>query len=412
MSNALTSSRTQGPGENTVKRWLLVAGAVVVVLALVSGGLALFLTPEHRTTFLVDTSDSQADFREVADAIGTAASNMSKGDALALRRFGGACDGDSTAELVTPGTGQAAEIGDAARAITPSGKATLLNGVLAAIDDLARTYPFRGSETNRIVVVARGADTCGKSADEVRAIIKERTARAGVKIDFRFVGHRLSPEQAKVLNAVAAATDARTPRLTKTSEELVTTMKEVSVPADLVAKEVKTSPCDSVTPEVLATAYPLGDEVHYFDIRCQQDRYVLAKANTTTAVVDDLLLIFELKDQGWQHQSSGTSLPCGSVPRDVWKQWNMPCESEPVVCRAGERKVTDLDGVGCPAAIDIADRYQAAIDAGQAQGQGLFWESGEWSCSWPYEDGFAHSQVPLKCGRTTGKPVVQIGDYR
>lgn len=85
----------------------------------------------------------------------------------------------------------------------------------------------------------------------------------------------------------------------------------------------------------------------------------------------------------------------------------------PTVCRADEPKVTDLSGdVGCPAALDIAERYRAAIANGQAQGQGLFWESGEWSCSWPYEDGLAHVQVPQKCVRTTDDLVVQLGDYQ
>lgn len=397
-----------------MKRLLLMAGAVVVVLGLVTGGVWVFATPDHRTTFLVDASES-SDFREVADAVGSAASNMSSDDSLALRRFGGTCDSPDTAELVSPGTGQAARIGDAARSIAPSGKATLLSGILAAIDDFAHAYPFRGSETNRIVVVARGgADACGKSADEVRAIIKEHTARAGVKIDFRFVGHRLTPEQVKVLTELAAASDAQKPRLTKTSDELVTTMKEVSVPADLVAKEIKTSPCDSATPEALAAAHKLEtDRMRYFDLKCQQDRYVLALANTEPKQSDDLIIVFEYKNDAWQYVISGTDLPCGDVPKEVWKAWNFPCNFEPVVCRdTPTSKVIDLDGVGCPAALDIADRYDAAIDAQQAEGQGLIWKSGEWSCSWPYEDGYAHFQVPTKCVHTTDNLVVQMGDYQ
>jgi hypothetical protein len=395
-----------------MKRWLAAAGAAVLVLGLVTGGLWVFLTPEHRTTFLIDASET-SDFREVSDAVSAAAANMSADDSLALRRFGGACDSANTSELVTPGTGQAAEIGDAARAITPGGKATLLSGVLAAIDDFARTYPFRGSVTNRVVVVARGpVDACGKSADEVRVIIKQHLEKAGVKVDFRFVGHRLTPDQVKVLNEVAAAADAQEPRLTRTSDELVTTMKEISVPADLIAKQVKISPCDGATPEVLAAAHPLGADVKYFDIKCQQDRFVLASANATPPRSDNLLVVFELTGEKWQYQNSGTSLPCGSVPQEVWKQWQMPCEFESVVCRDAQPKVTDLDGVGCPAAIDVADRYKTAIDAGQAAGQGLFWNSGEWSCAWPYEDGLAHFQVPLKCVRTSDQKAVQVGDYQ
>lgn len=318
-----------------MKRWLLVAVAVVAVLGLVVGGLAVVLTPDHRTTFLVDASESAGDFTEVAQAVGSAASNMSSDDALALRRFGGACDAANTAELVTPGTGQAAKIGEAARAITPSGKATLLSGVLAAIDDYARTYPFRGSETNRIVVVARGgADACGKSADEVRAIVQKHTAQAGVKIDFRFVGHKLSPEQAKILKSIADATEARATRFTKDTAELVTTMKEVSVPTSLVAQEVvlPKSPCELVTSEVLMAAYPSPPDIeqykpYYADINCQQDRYVFAVGDTDPpGLVQAFPIIFELRDQKWQMWNAGTGgFSCGEIPQEVWKAWDVRC---------------------------------------------------------------------------------------
>jgi hypothetical protein len=294
----------------------------------------VFLTPTHRTTFLVDSSES-ADFRDVAEAVGSAASNMSSADALALRRFGGTCDAPNTEELVTPGTGQAAKIGDAARAITPSGKPTLLSGVLAAIDDFARTYPFRGSETNRIVVVARGgADACGKNADEVKTIIEQHTERAGVKIDFRFVGHKLTPEQAKVLNAIAEATEARATRFTKDTAELVTTMKEVSVPASLAVQQVQLpkSPCEQVTQEVLKAAYPFPPNIeqykpYYADINCQQDRYVYAVGLVDPPeLVQAFPIIFELKDEKWQMWNAGTGgFSCGAIPPEVWKAWNVRC---------------------------------------------------------------------------------------
>ncbi|SDM41490.1 hypothetical protein SAMN04488074_12148 [Lentzea albidocapillata subsp. violacea] len=388
------------------------AGAVVLlVLGLVTGGLWLFLTPGHRTTFLVDASDSP-DFREVADAVGTAAANMATGDALALRKFGGSCDSPATSELVAPGTGQAGEIGAAARAITPSGRPTVLNGLLAAIDDFAGFRPLHGNETNRIVLFAHGGlDMCGKSLDEVRATVGERAARARVTIEFRFVGHRLTPEQTKDLNTIAAAANSRQPPLPALPDELVTTMKEISVPSGLVAGRLR-APCDEATPEVLAAAHPLGPDVRYFDIRCQQDRYVLSTANTTPARFDDLAVLFEYKDQAWRYLRSGTVLPCLSIPAEVWTAWGATCEFEAVVCRDGAQKVTDLNGVGCTAAIDIADRYRAATQSGQAEGQGLFWTSGEWSCSWPYEGDLAHFQIPLKCVRTTDNMVVQLGDYQ
>ncbi|MFD4643565.1 hypothetical protein ACFWN2_40085 [Lentzea sp. NPDC058436] len=404
-----------------MKRWLPLGAAVVVVLTLVGGVLFLVLTPAHRTTFLVDSSES-ADFRDVADAVGTAAANMSPDDALALRRFGGTCDAPDTAELVTPGTGQAAKIGDAARAITPNGKPTLLNGVIAAIDDFARTYPFRGSETNRIVVVARGgADACGKSADEVRTIIREHSDRTGVKIDFRFVGHRLSSEQAKVLKAIADATEARATRFTDDAAELVTTMKEVSVPTSLMAQEVvlPKSPCELVTQEVLMAAYSVPREINgyktfYDDINCQQDRYVRAVGLVEPpGVAQSFPIIFELKDGKWQMWNAGTGgFSCGEIPREVWKAWNWRCTPEPVVCRDADdyTKVTDMNDVGCPVAIDIADRYIAAAQAGETQGTGTFWITDEWTCSkYPMPDR-PNVANPLQCERNADRAVVRLGD--
>lgn len=397
-----------------MKRWLLVVGAVVVVLGLITGGLWVVLPPDHRTTFLVDASES-ADFREVADAVGAAASTMPADDSLALRRFGGACDSPNTSELVSPGTGQAAEIGAAVRAITPSGKATLLNGILATIDDYARTYPFRGDKTNRVVVVARGAvDTCGKSADEMRTIIKDHTEKAGAKIDFRFVGHRLTSDQAMVLGDVAAASGAQKPRLTKTSDELVTTMKAVSTPANLAAEEVKAKPCDSATAETFAAVHLPEPNLVYADIKCTQDRYALGKLRSTQIESTEMPVLFEFKDNAWRFVAAQTDMACGSVPKDAWRQLNFNCIPEPVVCRDHpSRRVVDVSGwLGCQTALDIADRYTAALDSGQAQGQLQFWESGDWACSWPYEDGFSHAQVPLKCVRKSDNEVVQIGEYK
>ncbi|WP_053715082.1 hypothetical protein [Saccharothrix sp. NRRL B-16348] len=147
---------------------------VVVMLGLVAAGLVVLLPPDHRLTFLIDASASDADFREVADAVGAAARNVSDDDAVALRRLGGDCDRpDNTAEVVPVGAGQGGRIDEAAHAIAPGGRATLLSGILAAIDDY---YPFRGEKSNRVVVVARnGVEACEKDAAAVRALVEEHS---------------------------------------------------------------------------------------------------------------------------------------------------------------------------------------------------------------------------------------------
>lgn len=37
-----------------------------------------------------------------------------------------------------------------------------------------------------------------------------------------------------------------------------------------------------------------------------------------------------------------------------------------------------MSGVGCPVALDVADRYIAAVQAGQTLGTGTFWFNAEW----------------------------------
>jgi hypothetical protein len=398
-----------------MKRWWLIAGGIVLVLALIAGGLLLYLPPDHRTTFLIDASASEIEFRDVADAVGAAARNTSSDDALALRRFGGACDQpDNTAEVVGVGTGQADEIDTAAHAIVPAGRATLLSGILAAIDDFDRGYPFRGDVSNRVVVVARnGVDACGKDANAIRAIIEEHTQRVGVRLNFRFIAHQLTEQQVSDLSVLASAVEAQPPKRTKTAGELITTVKELSVPEGLVAEEVSVPaapvPCDSATPEGLGRE-PLGDGMSYLDIKCR-DRYVLARANTDPKFTDDMIMSFEFTDGAWKLQNSGTSLSCGTIPAQVWQEWGMPCEAEDVVCRADEPRITVISGtVDCADAIDIADRYRAAIDNGEPEGQGLFWNSGVWECAWPYLEGRSHAESPLACERTTDQAQIYIGE--
>ncbi|WP_157619915.1 hypothetical protein [Saccharothrix sp. NRRL B-16348] len=75
--------------------------------------------------------------------------------------------------------------------------------------------------------------------------------------------------------------------------------------------------------------------------------------------------------------------------------------------------MTVIEGfLDCADALDIADRYLAGVDAGEAQGQGLFWNSGEWQCFWPYLEGRPHSESPLSCVRSSDESQIYIGDFQ
>ncbi|MEU4769670.1 hypothetical protein AB0H12_41250 [Actinosynnema sp. NPDC023794] len=122
-----------------------------------------------------------------------AAGNTASDESLSLRRLGGTCgDPANTAEVVAAGTGQPDRIAAAAKSLEPAGKPTLLSGILAAIDDFSRPYPFRGRQSNRIVVVSRhSADACSTDQDAANSAIRERLDGSGVDLDFRFVGYRV-----------------------------------------------------------------------------------------------------------------------------------------------------------------------------------------------------------------------------
>lgn len=107
-------------------------------------------------------------------------------------------------------------------------------------------------------------------------------------------------------------------------------------------------PCDSVTVDALKAAQPRD---RYLSFKCYQDRYLLARA-----------------------------------------------------------EVTDQTGVGCPVALDIADRYLAAAAAGQTQGTATHWVSGEWTCSKYAFPDRANASNPLQCERSTDKGVVRLGN--
>jgi hypothetical protein len=101
---------------------------------------------------------------------------------------------------------------------------------------------------------------------------------------------------------------------------------------------------------------------------------------------------------------------CGDVPTEAWKEWNVYCVFSPVVCRDtnDDREVTDMSGVGCQAALDIADRYLAAAQAGQTQGSANRWVSGDWTCVGlllPQGDVVPH------CRRGTDSGVVRLTDH-
>ncbi|MER7461893.1 hypothetical protein [Streptomyces sp. NPDC097981] len=237
------------PAVRPRSRRLRITLAVLAVVVVAIGATVVYVvrsTPQYRTAFLVDTSDpgpsgAQRDFGALADSLGAAVRNAGDRDALSLRRFGGGCgDRGNTEELVASGTGNAERISAAAHALTPGGKATLNSGLLAAIDDFAGRYPFRGSKRNRIVVVTtRGTDGCGGDPAAMNAQVRERMDRLGLQLEFRFVGYRVPVAEQEVLTRLASATGSAAPQFPADAAELNAVLEKVVIPTLPEAKPVE-----------------------------------------------------------------------------------------------------------------------------------------------------------------------------
>ncbi|GAA3205681.1 hypothetical protein [Actinocorallia longicatena] len=255
------------------RRIVAAIAAVVLVVAAGAAYLVFRSIPEVRTAFLIDTSESE-DFAGIAHAVGGAALNSGDGDALALRRFGGACaDPGNTAELVGPDREHPERIGAAARAVKPSGKATLRDGILASIGDFSGRYPFRGSTLNRIIVVtSHGADACGTAQADLEREVEERSGKAGVRLDFRIVGYKVAEKEQEPLTRLATAVKAPPARFVTKPEGLDALLKELTVPRTPEVKGIgaPTTPPTSAPPTPTPTG-PLPDGVQAAFIRDYRD---------------------------------------------------------------------------------------------------------------------------------------------
>ncbi|MEV4458361.1 hypothetical protein [Microbispora sp. NPDC049633] len=196
----------------------------VAAAALIGGGgwatvnwLIPALSPTYKTQFLIDTS---ADATDIAGALRAAVGNSGDDDALGLRGFGGECGRDgNTTRLVDFGTGNRSQITDAAGRVSTGGRPTMVKGIVEAAGDFSGFWPLRATQVNRVIVVTRhGADAC--DAEYAEDEIRQRIASAGLKIQFRLVGHQVPEDQRDRLSRIASAAGAPEPVFTETSEQL------------------------------------------------------------------------------------------------------------------------------------------------------------------------------------------------
>jgi hypothetical protein len=236
------------------RRRRLITTALITVAVLVYGAIlyVLLAIPDYRTTLLIDTAAGvpAETFNAITNSVASAAQNTASTDALSLRRFGGNCgDPHNTTEIVRTGTNHGQQIADAVHTLTMSGSATLLSGILAAIDDYSGYYPFRGSKRNRIIVVSsHGVDACTADQIAVREAIAKKSTDSDLNLDFRFVGYKVPQQEQQSIIDLAAVIATSKPRFVATAADLSNTLKEFTIPTSPNAREVSVPPSASSAP--------------------------------------------------------------------------------------------------------------------------------------------------------------------
>ncbi|MFD4643564.1 VWA domain-containing protein [Lentzea sp. NPDC058436] len=194
---------------------LLVAGTGFVAVRWI----VPMFAPVYKTTFLIDAAEG--DLASVTGALTTIVGNSGERDSQSLRSFGGECGSEeNTTQLVGFGTGNRQEIAEAARSVRQGSKATLQRGIVEAVADFTTPLSLKARQVNRIIVVTRhGEDACDPDAEFVQNQIRDRVAAAGLSIEFRFIGYRVSDDGDR-LAELATRLGQQEPAFTNSPEEL------------------------------------------------------------------------------------------------------------------------------------------------------------------------------------------------
>ena len=212
-------------------RSVRIAVVTVIVVALLGVGTWTYLywwrpnqAPTYQTEFLIDTAGSSdsADLTGLTDALTTTVGNSGDSDALAIRGFGGECGADdNTTQLVDFDTGNRTELTRAASRVRPGGQATLVRGIIEAVEDFSGPFAQRARYVNRVIVVTRhGADGCDADSSFVEQEIRNRLDAAGLSIEFRLIGYQISDAERDQLNRIAVASRAPQPMFVTTPADL------------------------------------------------------------------------------------------------------------------------------------------------------------------------------------------------
>jgi hypothetical protein len=185
---------------------MIIVASVLVILACTATCVFVLTAPAYRTTVLVDTSAPGTGLPQIAGAVRSVVGNSGDSDALSVRRYGGECGNPAdTAEIAD----RPDQVATAVNSLTPAGKATMVDGVAAAIDGFSGLLNRRGTVRNRIVVISTsGIDACTGDPAAARKSIDDRLARAGLDLEIRVVGFQVPQSRQAALVQFAGASNA------------------------------------------------------------------------------------------------------------------------------------------------------------------------------------------------------------
>ena len=203
--------------------------AVLALVAAVSGligGAHSLLTRKtsevahDNTELIVDRSQAMSEpwkgttrLRAAESAAQTVVATIAAGENLALRQFGGPCQASNTQLVVPFAKSNAKPVQTQLANLNAAGNAgaPLNRAINEAIGDFGDQKRFEGAN-RRILVITGSDDTC--QAPELREAIREKLAADAsgsyrIRLDFRFIGIGLRPEQQQNLTELAKITGGR-----------------------------------------------------------------------------------------------------------------------------------------------------------------------------------------------------------
>jgi hypothetical protein len=135
--------------------------------------------------------------------------DISDNDNLALRFFSGECEGEPRKPQLAFDQSIKAHLKGALHGLTPKGKGTLANAVIAAMDDFSDIAKFKDT-SRRVVVITGSDDLCtGDPYAAIQDHVRNQPTGYDVHVDFHFIGVGLTDSQKAVVAKVAEVTKGK-----------------------------------------------------------------------------------------------------------------------------------------------------------------------------------------------------------